>query len=46
VVSWSFTTLAMAAKKVMTSVPTDMVLETGCTLVQFAGPLIALAYRH
>src|SRR5262245_59133094 len=47
-VSWSFTTLAVAAKNVMTSVPTYMVLETGFTLVQFAvvGPLIALAYRN
>lgn len=46
--SWSFTTLAVAAKNVMTSVPTYMVLETGFTLVQFAivGPLIALAYRE
>jgi hypothetical protein len=46
--SWSFTTLAVAAKNVMISVPTYMVLETGFTLVQFAvvGPLIALAYRH
>ncbi|MGE3991520.1 hypothetical protein [Pseudorhodoplanes sp.] len=47
VLSWSFTTLAVAAKNVMTSVPTYMLLETGFTLVQFAlvGPLIALAYR-
>jgi len=47
-VSWSFTTLAVAAKNIMTSVPTYMVLETGFTLVQFAivGPLIALAYRN
>jgi len=46
--SWSFTTLAVAAKNVMTSVPTYMLLETGFTLVQFAvvGPLIALAYRR
>jgi hypothetical protein len=46
-VSWSFTTLAVAAKNVMTSVPTYLALETGFTLVQFAvvGPLIALAYR-
>jgi hypothetical protein len=46
--SWSFTTLAVAAKSVMTSVPTYMLLETGFTLVQFAvvGPLIALAYRE
>jgi hypothetical protein len=46
--SWSFTTLAVAAKTIMTSVPTYMVLETAFTLVQFAvvGPLIALAYRE
>lgn len=46
--SWSFTTLAVAAKNVMTSVPTYMALETGFTVVQFAvvGPLIALAYRR
>jgi len=45
--SWSFTTLAVAAKNVMTSVPDYLVLETLFTLVQFAivGPLIALAYR-
>ena len=45
--SWSFTTLAVAAKNVMTSVPTYMVLETGFTVLQFliVGPLIALAYR-
>jgi hypothetical protein len=48
VLSWSFTTLAVAAKNVMTSVPVYMLLETGFTLVQFAvvGPLIALAYRN
>jgi hypothetical protein len=48
VLSWSFTTVAVAAKNVMTSVPTYLVLETGFTLVQFAivGPLIALAYRN
>lgn len=46
-ISWSFTTLAVAAKNVMTSVPTYLALETGFTLVQFAivGPLIAFAYR-
>jgi hypothetical protein len=45
--SWSFTTLAVAAKNVMTSVPDFLVLETGFTIVQFlvVGPLIALAYR-
>lgn len=47
-ISWSFTTLAVAAKNVMTSVPTYLALETGFTLVQFAivGPLIAFAYRE
>lgn len=46
--SWSFTTLSVAAKNVMTSVPTYLMLETGFTLVQFAvaGPLIALAHRR
>ncbi len=45
--SWSFTTLAVAAKNVMTSVPTYVMLETGFTLLQFivVGPLIALAHR-
>jgi hypothetical protein len=46
--SWSFTTLAVAAKNVMTSVPTYLMLETGFTVLQFAivGPLIALAHRE
>ena len=46
--SWSFTTLAVAAKNVMASVPDYLLLETGFTLVQFAvvGPLIALAHRN
>lgn len=45
--SWSFTTLAVAAKNVMTSVPTYLVLETGFTVLQFVivGPLIAFAHR-
>jgi len=45
--SWSFTTLAVAAKNIMISVPTYVALETGFTILQFAvvGPLIALAYR-
>jgi len=48
VLSWSFTTLAVAAKNVMSSVPLYLVLETGFTLLQFAivGPLIALAHRN
>ncbi len=48
VLSWSFTTLAVAAKNVMSSVPLYVLLETGFTLLQFAivGPLIALAHRN
>jgi hypothetical protein len=46
--SWSFTTLAVAAKNVMTSVPDYVLLETAFTILQFTivGPLIALAYRR
>ena len=46
--SWSFTTLAVAAKNIMASVPLYIELETGFTLLQFAivGPLIALAHRN
>jgi hypothetical protein len=46
--SWSFTTLAVAAKNIMASVPLYVELETGFTLLQFAvvGPLIALAHRN
>jgi hypothetical protein len=48
VLSWSFTTLAVAAKNIMASVPLYVGLETGFTLLQFAivGPLIALAHRN
>src|SRR5919201_3632361 len=34
--SWSFTTLAVAAKSVMTSVPDYVLLETAFTILQFA----------
>jgi len=46
--SWSFTTLAVAAKNVMVSAPDYVLLETTFTILQFAvvGPLIALAYRR
>jgi hypothetical protein len=46
--SWSFTTLAVAAKFPMTSLSGYIALETGFTAVQFliVGPLIALAYRN
>jgi len=42
--SWSFTTLAVAAKHRMTSVRRFVVIETAFTIVQFAivGPLLAL----
>jgi hypothetical protein len=48
VLSWSFTTLAVAAKNIMASVPLYAELETAFTLLQFAivGPLIALAHRN
>jgi hypothetical protein len=35
ILSWSFTTLAVAAKNVMTSVPSYILIETGFTLVQW-----------
>lgn len=46
--SWSFTTLAVAAKNVMTSVPDYLVIETAFTLVQWVmvAPLTALAWRR
>lgn len=45
VLSWSFTTLAVAAKNVMTSVPDYLLIESAFTVVQWAivGPLMALA---
>lgn len=45
--SWSFTTLAVAAKHPMASIADFAVLETAFTVLQFliVGPLIALAYR-
>ena len=46
--SWSFTTLAVAAKHPMSSISDYVVLETGFTVLQFliVGPLIALAHRN
>jgi hypothetical protein len=35
VLSWSFTTLAVAAKNVMTSVPSYLLIETAFTIVQW-----------
>ncbi|HEY0715965.1 MAG TPA: hypothetical protein VGF45_25000 [Polyangia bacterium] len=45
--SWSFTTLPVAAKFRMASVADFILLETGFTAFQFAivAPLMALAYR-
>ena len=44
--SWSFTTLAVAAKNVMASVPDYLVIESAYTVVQWiiVGPLTALAF--
>jgi hypothetical protein len=46
--SWSFTTLAIAAKHPMTSVSGFVLIETAFTLSQFlvVGPLMALAWRE
>ncbi len=46
--SWSFTTLAVAAKHPMASIPDYVVLETAFTALQFliVGPLTALAHRN
>lgn len=46
VLSWSFTTLAVAAKNVMTSVPSYLLIETSFTIVQWimVAPLTVLAF--
>ena len=46
--AWSLSTIAVAAKYQMTSVPLFLALETGFTVLQYAivGPLIALAHRR
>jgi hypothetical protein len=46
--AWSLSTIAVAAKNVMTSVPIYLALETGFTIAHYAivGPLIALAHRR
>ena len=45
--SWSFTTLAVGAKNIMSSVPRFMVIETAFTVVQWlmVAPLTVLAFR-
>jgi hypothetical protein len=47
VLSWSFTTLAVAAKNVMTSVPAYLLIESAFTVAQWliVGPLMALVFR-
>lgn len=47
VLSWTFTTLAVAAKHPMTSVPRFVVIETVFTIAQFllVGPLLAFSAR-
>ena len=44
VLSWSFTTLNVAAKNVMSSVPNYLLIETAFTLVQWlmVAPLTAI----
>jgi len=46
VLSWSFTTLAVAAKNVMASVPNYLLIETAFTIVQWAlvAPLTVAAF--
>ena len=46
--SWSFTTLAVAAKNLMASVPDYLLIETAFTAVQWiiVGPLTALAFQR
>jgi hypothetical protein len=46
--SWSFTTIAVAAKNVMTSVPDYLVIETAFTAVQWliVGPLTSLVWER
>jgi hypothetical protein len=46
--SWSFTTVAVAAKNMMSSVPDFLLIESGFTIVQWliVGPLTALLLRR
>lgn len=46
--AWTLTTLVVAAKHAMTSVPLFVALESGFTLIQYiiVGPLIAWAHRR
>jgi hypothetical protein len=46
--SWSFTTIAVAAKNVMTSVPDYVAIETGFTVIQWimVAPLTVMAFAE
>ncbi|HEY3653340.1 MAG TPA: hypothetical protein VGL34_00020, partial [Steroidobacteraceae bacterium] len=46
-ISWSFTTLAVGAKNIMSSVPRFMLIESAFTIVQWlmVAPLTSLAFR-
>jgi ABC-type sugar transport system permease subunit len=46
--SWSFTTIAVAAKNMMSSVPDYLLIETAFTAVQWAivGPVTAVVSAH
>lgn len=48
ILSWSFTTLTVAAKNIMTSVPSYLLIETAFTLAQWimVAPLTVLAFRR
>lgn len=48
ILSWSFSTIAVAAKNVMVSVPDYLLIETAFTFVQWiiVGPLTALAFAR
>jgi hypothetical protein len=48
VLSWSFTTLAVAAKNLMTSVPNYLVIESAFTVAQWimVAPLTVLSFGH
>jgi len=48
VLSWTYTTLSVAAKNVMSSVPGYLLIESAFTLAQWilAGPLMTLAHAY
>lgn len=48
ILSWSFTTIAVAAKNVMASIPDYLLIETAFTVVQWiiVGPLTAFVFSR